>query len=99
MRVAREPPGTACARCASNPTIREPGFTRRFRGSTYLVEVKNADGRQRGVRRLRVDGNESDANILPVCPPRPEPIRVLTLVSSQLAPTVAMTIVPPHMNM
>jgi cellobiose phosphorylase len=54
------------------------GFTvaRRFRGNTYLIEVKNPHGKQRGVRRLRVDGKDIAANILPVCPPRPEPIRV-----------------------
>ena len=54
------------------------GFTvtRRFRGNTYLIEVKNPNGKQRGVRKLRVDGKDIAANLLPVCPPRPEPFRV-----------------------
>jgi cellobiose phosphorylase len=54
------------------------GFTvaRRFRGNTYLIEVKNPNRKQRGVRKLRVDGKDIAANILPVCPPHPEPIRV-----------------------
>jgi cellobiose phosphorylase len=54
------------------------GFTvtRRFRGNTYLIEVKNPNGKQRGVRKLRVDGKDIATNILPVCPPRPEPIQV-----------------------
>jgi cellobiose phosphorylase len=54
------------------------GFTvtRRFRGNTYLIEVGNPRGKQRGVRKLRVDGKEIAGNLLPVCSPRPEPIRV-----------------------
>jgi cellobiose phosphorylase len=54
------------------------GFTvtRRFRGNTYLIDVKNPNGKQRGVKRLRVDGKDIAANLLPVCPPRPEPFRV-----------------------
>jgi len=31
---------------------------------------------QRGVRMLLVDGEPIDTNLLPACPPRPEPIRV-----------------------
>ena len=50
--------------------------TRRFRGNTYLIEVKNPNGKQRGVRRLVVDGERLASNILPVCSPRPEPFRV-----------------------
>jgi cellobiose phosphorylase len=54
------------------------GFTviRRFRGNTYLIEVKNPNGKQRGIRKLLVDGQKIAGNILPICPPRPEPIRV-----------------------
>ncbi len=54
------------------------GFTvtRRFRGNTYLIEVKNPNGKQRGVMKLLVDGQKVPSNILPICPPRPEPIRV-----------------------
>jgi cellobiose phosphorylase len=50
--------------------------TRRFRGNTYLIEVKNPNGKQRGVKKLLVDGRKVPTNILPICAPRPEPIRV-----------------------
>ena len=58
------------------------GFTvtRRFRGNTYLIEVKNPNAKQRGVRRLLVDGQKIASNILPICPPRPEPIRVAAVL-------------------
>jgi cellobiose phosphorylase len=54
------------------------GFTvtRRFRGNTYRIEVKNPKGKQRGVRKLRVDGKDLAGNLLAVCPARPEPIHV-----------------------
>ena len=50
--------------------------TRRFRGNTYQIEVRNPKGKQKGVRRLLVDGREVAGNLLPVLPPRSEPIRV-----------------------
>jgi len=58
------------------------GFTvtRRFRGNTYIVEVKNPKAKQRGVKRLRVDGKEIAGNLLPACPPRSDPIRVEALL-------------------
>lgn len=36
------------------------GFTavRKWRGATYRIAVHNPDGRQKGVRRLTVDGRE-----------------------------------------
>jgi cellobiose phosphorylase len=54
------------------------GFTvtRRFRGNTYLIEVKNPNGKQCGVKKLLVDGQNIAGNTLPICAPRPEPIRV-----------------------
>ena len=54
------------------------GFTvtRRFRGNTYVIEVKNPQHQQRGVKKLFVDGNEIAGNLLSVCSPRSEPIRV-----------------------
>jgi cellobiose phosphorylase len=54
------------------------GFTvtRRFRGNTYLIEVKNPNGKQRGVKKLLVDGQKIASNILPICALRPEPIHV-----------------------
>jgi cellobiose phosphorylase len=54
------------------------GFTatRRFRGCTYVIEVKNPDGKQRGVKQLVVDGKAVPGNLLPVRRPRREPVRV-----------------------
>ncbi len=36
------------------------GFTvtRKFRGNTYVIEIKNPKGLQRGVKKLLVDGKE-----------------------------------------
>jgi cellobiose phosphorylase len=54
------------------------GFTvsRRFRGNTYFIEVKNPKGRQRGVNHLLVNGKKVAGNILPALPPQAEPIQV-----------------------
>ena len=48
------------------------GFTvtRKFRGNTYVIEVKNPNGQQRGVKKLLVDGKEIAGNVLPACAPR-----------------------------
>jgi len=58
------------------------GFTatRRFRGNTYVIEVKNPQARQRGVKKLVVDGVEIAGNLLPVRPPQAQPIRVLAVL-------------------
>jgi cellobiose phosphorylase len=50
--------------------------TRWFRGNTYIIEVKNPRSKQRGVKKLRVDGKEIAGNLLSARPPRSEPIRV-----------------------
>jgi cellobiose phosphorylase len=54
------------------------GFTvsRKFRGNTYVIEVKNPNGRQRGVKKLLVDGKEIRGNLLPVFPPKNKAILV-----------------------
>jgi cellobiose phosphorylase len=54
------------------------GFTvaRKFRGNTYVIEVKNPNGHQRGVKKLLVDGTEIAGNLLPALPPQTKPIRV-----------------------
>jgi cellobiose phosphorylase len=58
------------------------GFTvtRKFRGNTYVIEVKNPRGRQRGVKKLVVDGKEIAGNVLPARAPQAEPIRVLAVL-------------------
>jgi cellobiose phosphorylase len=47
-----------------------PGFsaTRRFRGATYQIEVKNPSGVNRGVKELLVDGRPLAGDILPPAP-------------------------------
>jgi len=50
--------------------------TRRFRGNTYIIEVKNPKAKQRGVKNLIVDGKELPGNLLPISPPQPKPIHV-----------------------
>jgi len=53
-----------------DPCIPEdwPGFrvTRRFRGATYVIEVKNPDHVSRGVRQVTVDGKPLKGNVLPI---------------------------------
>jgi len=45
-----------------------------FRGTRYVVEVENPDGRERGVRELWVDGKRQDGTIVP--PSRKKTVRV-----------------------
>jgi cellobiose phosphorylase len=47
-----------------------PGFsvTRRFRGATYEIEVKNPRGLCRGVNSLLVDGERVSGNLIPLAP-------------------------------
>ncbi len=46
--------------------VREYRVVRRFRGATYDIRVENPDGVARGVRGIRVDGEEIDGSVLPV---------------------------------
>ena len=58
-----------------------PGYsvTRRFRGSTFHIEVANPDGVSSGVARLEVDGKTLPGTLIPV-PPQPRDVHVrLTL--------------------
>ena len=43
--------------------------TRRFRGNTYVIEVKNPASLNRGVKKLLVDGGEIPGNLLPAAEP------------------------------
>jgi cellobiose phosphorylase len=44
------------------------GFSvhRKFRGATYHITVANPNGLSKGVRRLVVDGTETDGNKAPI---------------------------------
>ena len=46
------------------------GFTvtRRFRGATYIIEVRNPDARQKGLSKLLVDGKPVSGNLVPMQP-------------------------------
>ena len=46
------------------------GFTvtRRFRGATYIIEVQNPDGRQKGLRSLSANGVTVNGNLIPMQP-------------------------------
>lgn len=43
-------------------------ITRKFRGATYNIEVKNLSGSMRGIKSLIVDGNRIDGDIIPIMP-------------------------------
>jgi cellobiose phosphorylase len=40
--------------------------TRKFRGSTYRIEIQNPDGKSKGVKTLIVDGKSQTSNLIPV---------------------------------
>jgi len=40
--------------------------SRRFRGSTYNIEVSNPEGRMKGIKRITVDGIKMESNLLPL---------------------------------
>ena len=44
------------------------GFTvtRQYRGATYIIEVDNAAGVEKGVKAVTVDGQTTAGNVLPV---------------------------------
>ena len=57
------------------------GYTlnRRWRGAEYRIEVKNPDGVQKGVKRLLVNGRETDGQVLP-CAKKGEVVEVEVLM-------------------
>ncbi len=42
--------------------------TRKFRGATYHIEVKNPDGISKGVSSVSIDGEAIEGNIIPILP-------------------------------
>jgi cellobiose phosphorylase len=42
---------------------KEISYRRKFRGDTYLVTVKNPDGKQSGAAKVTVDGKPADKNV------------------------------------
>jgi cellobiose phosphorylase len=51
--------------------------TRRFRGRTYRIEVRNPAGVCRGVRSLLVNGRRIEGNTLPLKPGGTGEVRVI----------------------
>ncbi|MBK9934011.1 MAG: glycosyl transferase [Cytophagaceae bacterium] len=45
---------------------KEANITRKFRGATYQISIKNPDSISKGVKQLIVDGKTIDGNIIPV---------------------------------
>lgn len=43
-------------------------LTRRFRGATYEISVTNPGGREKGVKKLTVDGKPIQGNLIPLAP-------------------------------
>jgi cellobiose phosphorylase len=61
------------------------GFTavRRFRGNTYVIEVRNPCAQNRGVKKLLVDGREVRGNLLAAHAPQRAPIRVEAVLEGE----------------
>ncbi|MCA0363471.1 MAG: glycosyl transferase [Bacteroidetes bacterium] len=45
---------------------KEAKITRKFRGATYRISIKNPDSKSKGVKQLIVDGKTINGNIIPV---------------------------------
>lgn len=48
------------------PEWKEYTVTRKFRGATYLIKVKNANGRMKGISSLKINGNTISGNVIPI---------------------------------
>ena len=46
--------------------MKEYKVTRKFRDTTYIINVKNPDNAQKGVKEIIVDGEKNDGNIVPI---------------------------------
>ncbi|OAM87279.1 glycosyl transferase [Termitidicoccus mucosus] len=48
-----------------------PGFsvTRRYRGATYHITVKNPGARSKGIESLKIDGRKISGNVIPIAVP------------------------------
>jgi len=42
--------------------------TRKFRGATYIIEVKNHNGAQKGIKSLTINGQKVEGNLVPMQP-------------------------------
>jgi cellobiose phosphorylase len=45
---------------------KEISVTRKFRNSTYVISIKNPDGRSKGVREMIVDGMKVSGTLVPI---------------------------------
>lgn len=46
----------------------EFSVTRKFRGATYQITIKNPEGKCKGLSELRVDGAKAEGNLVPLAP-------------------------------
>ena len=51
-----------------SPEIKEFTVTRKFRGATYEIEIKNPSGATHGIKSVTVDGKEISGNLIPIAP-------------------------------
>lgn len=42
--------------------------TRKFRGATYVIEIKNPNGAQKGIKSLTINGQKVEGNLVPMQP-------------------------------
>ena len=49
-----------------SPDMKEYKITRKFRGATYEIEIKNPNGSMHGLQKLVVDGKEISGNLIPL---------------------------------
>ena len=42
--------------------------TRKFRGATYEIEIKNPNGAQKGIKSLTINGEKVQGNLVPMQP-------------------------------
>ena len=49
-----------------SPDMKEYKVTRKFRGATYEIEIKNPNGSTHGIKSLILDGKEISGNLIPL---------------------------------
>jgi|GEM_PF-1453161 len=58
-------------------TVPSATLTRRFRGTTYKIQIDNREGRCNGAREIRLDGDLIQGNVLPLTGKKSHKVHVL----------------------